>query len=437
VTFTRLQPWLGTVARLLVGVVWIWASLSKLGSPRTFVQAVRAYDATPEWLSKAIGYGLPVLELCLGILLVVGVATRLAAATSAVLFVVFLIGLVEAAARGLELSCGCFGGGGASTSTHYTLDILRDIALLAVAAFLVWWPYTALSFEAYQARHDYVPPPSAKRMRTAEGRRKYEAAVAAKRREAATRSVYLNASLAVVVVLISIVGIGVQANRAKIQGSLTATNASVANGVVYGTRAAATVDVYEDFQCPHCLAFEQAVGATLLHDAKANLAQIRFHPLAFLSAYSTRAANAALCASDTSVDAFVRMHTVLFTPAVQPKEGTPGLSDDQLIALGKKIGMSSNDQSALRTCVLAKTHDPLVAAITDRASQKGINSTPTILVNGKSVSPTLAAVNAAIAAADAKGPKPTPSASAPSSGAPSSGAASPAASRAASSSSAR
>ena len=56
-----IRPWLGTVARLLLGIVWIWAAASKLSKPLEFVQAVRAYDATPEWMSKAIGYGLPVL----------------------------------------------------------------------------------------------------------------------------------------------------------------------------------------------------------------------------------------------------------------------------------------------------------------------------------------------------------------------------------------
>jgi protein-disulfide isomerase len=424
VTFTRLQPWLGTVARLALGAIWIWASLSKLHDPRRFVQAVRAYDATPEWLSKAIGYGLPVLEFCLGVLLVLGIVTRLAAAVSALLFLVFLVGLIEAAARGLELSCGCFGGGGATTSTHYTLDILRDVGLLALALFVVVWPFTYLSIEAYLARHDYVPEPSAKRMRTAEGRRKYEAAVAARRKEAASRNLYLNASLAVIVVLVSFVGIGVQANRAKISGELTATNATVANGVVVGTKAAATVDVYEDFQCPHCLAFEQQVGATLLADAKANLAQVRYHPLAFLSDYSTRAANAALCVSDVSVDAFTRYHALLFTPKVQPKEGSAGRSNTQLISYASQIKLSSNDVSSVRTCVLGKTHEALVAAITDRASKKGINSTPTIFVNGKSVSPTLAAVKKAIADADANGPAPTPSPSS-SSSSPASGSISP------------
>ena len=45
---------------------------------------------------------------------------------------VFLIGIVQAAIRGLKLECGCFGGGGATQgSTTYTLDILRDVGLLA------------------------------------------------------------------------------------------------------------------------------------------------------------------------------------------------------------------------------------------------------------------------------------------------------------------
>ena len=94
VKWLTLRPWLGTVVRFALGVVWIWASSAKLASPREFVQAVRAYDATPEWMSKAIGYGLPVLEFCLGVLLIIGIVVRLAAIVSAALFVVFLIGVM-------------------------------------------------------------------------------------------------------------------------------------------------------------------------------------------------------------------------------------------------------------------------------------------------------------------------------------------------------
>src|SRR5690348_9001328 len=232
------RPWLGTVIRLFLGAIWLWAAIPKLSDPRRFVQAVRAYDMTPEWLSKAIGYGMPVLEFGVAVLLILGVATRLAAGVSAGLFVVFLIGLVTAAARGIKLSCGCFGGGGESLTTEYTIDILRDVGLLLLAAFLVVWSFTRLSVDEFLARHDYVEEPSAKRMRTEEGRRKYQAELDKKAKEARYRSYWLNGSLAVVLALIALIGVGVQSNRAKITGNLFATNATVSGGVVFGKAAA-------------------------------------------------------------------------------------------------------------------------------------------------------------------------------------------------------
>jgi protein-disulfide isomerase/uncharacterized membrane protein YphA (DoxX/SURF4 family) len=398
-----------------LAAIWIWAAVEKLGSPRTFVQTVRAYDATPEWLSKAIGYGLPVVELCVGILLAVGVAVRLAAAISAVLFLVFLIGLVQAAARGIQLECGCFGGGGVTAgATSYTLDILRDIGLLVLAAFLIVWSYTYGSIDAFLGRNDEVAVPSAKRMRSEQGQRKYNAMLEEKRKAARERAMWVNASMAVLVVLIGLIGIGVQSSRAKIAGTLTATNASVANGVVFGKKAAATVDVYEDFQCPHCLDFETAVHKQMDADVRANKAQVRFHTLAFLDAssngnnYSTRAANAALCASDASVDDFVALHNLLFTAAVQPKEGSNGRSNAELDGYGGQV-LPKAQVSTYDTCVAQETHKALAEAITERASKDGVNSTPTIKVNGKSISPTLAAWNAAIAAALKNGPAPSPS----------------------------
>ncbi len=415
-TWNSVRPWLGTVVRLGLGVLWLWAGWSKLHDPRAFVQVIRAYDATPEWLSKAMGYGLPVLEICIGLLLVVGVGVRLAAIVSAVLLLVFLIGMSQAAARGLRLNCGCFHGGGTTAGpTHYTLDILRDIGLLALAVGLAWWSDTRISIEEFLARNDYVPPPSVKRLRTHHGQRKYTAAVEARRKEARDRTRYVNASLAIVVVLVSLIGAGVQSGRARIAGSLTATNASKTNGVVYGKKAAATVDVFEDFLCPACGHFEATVGPTLAADVKANKAQVRYHPLAFLNAdsngtrYSARAANAALCASDVSVDAFKKLHDQLFSPSVQPKEGSDGLADSVFTMYAQRSGLKPAQVTTFTSCVQRETHKALVLAITENASERGVTATPMVRVNGKDVSPTLKSVTAAIAAADAKGPAPSPS----------------------------
>jgi protein-disulfide isomerase len=401
------------VVRVALGVIWIWAAWEKLRSPRQFVQAVRAYDATPEWLSKAIGYGLPVLEFSIGVLLIIGVAVRLAAIVSAVLFVVFLVGVIQAAARGLKLDCGCFGGGGTTQgATHYTLDILRDVGLLALSVYLIIWPFTQASIEAYMSRHDRVEAPSAKRMRSDQGRRKYNAMLEARRKAARERAMWMTASIGTVIVLIALIGIGVQSGRAKISGSTTATHATVSSGVVFGKKAAATVDLYEDYQCPNCLNFQKAVGAQLEADVRANKAQVRFHPIAILDSssnhnYSTRAANAALCASDVSVDAFVKYSDVLW--ANQPPESGSGRTDKQLEGYAAKAGITGAKQTTFVTCVQTQQHKSLVQAMTDAASKKGVNATPTVLVNGKSITPDLASWNKAIADALKKGPAPNPS----------------------------
>ena len=418
--WNRLRPWLGTLVRLGLGAIWIVAAVDKLGNPRTFVQAVRAYDATPEWLSKAIGYGLPVLELCVGVLLVVGIVTRAVAIVSGLLFVVFLIGIAQAAARGIQLECGCFGGGGATTAgTTYTLDILRDIGLLILAAFLVVWPMTRLSLDEFIARNDRVDQPSAKRMRSDQGRRKYNALLEQRRKEALSRNRWISASMAAVVVLVCVIGLGVQSNRAKIQGSLTAAHATVSDGVVYGKKAAATVDVYEDFQCPNCENFEKDAGKTIDAAVKANKAQVRFHIMSFLDSssngnrYSSRAANAALCASDISVDAFVKYHNILYGTykgkQVQPAEGTNGRSDTDLENYGKAAGFTSTQMGTFTQCVSTEKHKALVEALQDKASENGVNGTPTIKVNGKKIDPTAAAFTKAVNAALKNGPKPSPS----------------------------
>lgn len=417
------RPWLGSLIRVALGVVWIWASLDKLSSPRTFVQAVRAYDVTPEWLSKTIGYGLPVVELAVGIVLILGVATRLAAAVSAALFLVFLIGIVQAAARGIQLECGCFGGGGTTTGgTNYTWDILRDIGLLVLAAFLVVWPATRISLDEYISRNDRVEPPSAKRMRSEQGRRKYNALLEARRREARSRDRWIGASLAGVIVLVALIGIGVQSGRAKIEGSLTATNASVNTGIVYGKKAAATVDVYEDFQCPICAEYERSVGPTMTKLVQENKAQVRYHMISLASLdtadngfYSSRGANAGYCASDVSVDYFHAFHSYFYKSDVQPAEGAGGLANSEIIENAAKVkpALTGAKKTDFESCVTNKRHQALVQAITDKASQDGINGTPTIKVNGKTIDNTASALVSAVEKAAKNGPAPSPSPSTP------------------------
>lgn len=136
-------PWLGTAARLVLGGVWLVAGASKITDLDASVRSVRAYRLLPETAAQVVGAGLPVVELLLGVLLVVGAGVRAAAAVSAVLMLAFVVGIASAWARGLRIDCGCFGSGGelaAGQDPAYGVELVRDAALTALAVLLVRWP---------------------------------------------------------------------------------------------------------------------------------------------------------------------------------------------------------------------------------------------------------------------------------------------------------
>jgi uncharacterized membrane protein YphA (DoxX/SURF4 family) len=140
----------GTFARLGLAAVWLVSGTLKAVDPDQTVVAVRAYDVLSRGAVDVVAALLPFLEIALGLLLLLGIGTRLVAIVSALLLLVFLGGVGQAWARGLSIDCGCFGGGGtvAPGATAYLQEILRDTGFLALAAWLIARPHTLLSVDA-------------------------------------------------------------------------------------------------------------------------------------------------------------------------------------------------------------------------------------------------------------------------------------------------
>jgi len=134
------KQWAGLFARLVVGGVWIYAGAIKLPDPDESVNAVRAYELLPGEWAVTVGHLLPILEVVVGAMLVLGVLVRGAAVVSALLFVAFIVGIASVWARGIEIDCGCFGGGGydPDATSKYPWEVARDTGLLALSVFLVW-----------------------------------------------------------------------------------------------------------------------------------------------------------------------------------------------------------------------------------------------------------------------------------------------------------
>ena len=127
------------MARLILGGVWLYAGAIKLPEPARSVDAVRAYEVLPADLVAPVGQLLPVVEVVIGAMLVLGLLTRGAATISAVLLAVFIAGIISVWVRGIEIDCGCFGGGGydPDATSKYPWEIARDAGLLAGSLFLV------------------------------------------------------------------------------------------------------------------------------------------------------------------------------------------------------------------------------------------------------------------------------------------------------------
>jgi protein-disulfide isomerase len=161
------------------------------------------------------------------------------------------------------------------------------------------------------------------------------------------------------------------------------------------------VDAFIDFLCPFCRRFELAAGPALAGLAADRVASIAYHPMNFLdeastTSYSTRAAAAAGCAAD--LGRFPEYADALF--ANQPPEGGPGLSDAELVDIGRALGL---DGTAFADCVADAPYLGWPDYVTARASTAGVSATPTVLVEGVPVRPEAPAITAAVAGARPEG----------------------------------
>ena len=149
VRFLILQPWIGLLARLTLGGVLFVAGYLKIGTPDKSQMAVRAYEILPISVANFLGLILPPVEIVIGTLLIVGALTRVMAALGGITMFIFIIAIGQAWARGLDIDCGCFGGGGAVApgETKYLQEILRDIGLVFLAGYLFRYPLTKFSLD--------------------------------------------------------------------------------------------------------------------------------------------------------------------------------------------------------------------------------------------------------------------------------------------------
>jgi uncharacterized membrane protein YphA (DoxX/SURF4 family) len=147
--------WVGVLARLVVGGVWLYAGALKLPHPESSVTAVRAYQILSTDAAETVGHVLPMLEIVVGACLVLGLLTRFTGFVSALMLIAFIIGIISVWNRDIAISCGCFGDGGPDPDAFnkYPWEIARDAGLMALSFFLVWGPRSPASVDGVVFPH--------------------------------------------------------------------------------------------------------------------------------------------------------------------------------------------------------------------------------------------------------------------------------------------
>lgn len=149
--FGAYQPWITLLVRVGLAVVWIWASAPKLADPAAAAQEVRNYNIFPSGFAGQLGHIQPYVELALGLLVLVGLGTRITGVISGVLFLAFIGGIVSLWARGIFINCGCFSTAnshyGSASQAGYPAELARDTGFLLMAAWLVVWPRSRFALD--------------------------------------------------------------------------------------------------------------------------------------------------------------------------------------------------------------------------------------------------------------------------------------------------
>ena len=130
----KLYFWLIVLIRVLLGVIFIYASYDKILDPGKFARDIANYHIIPFGLENLIAIILPWLELFIGIGLIAGLMVDGSSMISGGLMTIFILFILQATLRGFNIECGCGLKEGEMVGWN---KILENLVFLG-ASYLVW-----------------------------------------------------------------------------------------------------------------------------------------------------------------------------------------------------------------------------------------------------------------------------------------------------------
>jgi uncharacterized membrane protein YphA (DoxX/SURF4 family) len=129
-----LSPWLQHIIRFSIGVIFMYAGITKIIDPKAFARVISQYDLVPESLLVPVAIGLPVLEILAGIGLFFAIRGSLSVIFG--LLVMFIFVLWYGILKNLDIDCGCFSPQELKSQASLWHAFYRDAAMIAATAYL-------------------------------------------------------------------------------------------------------------------------------------------------------------------------------------------------------------------------------------------------------------------------------------------------------------
>jgi len=144
------SPWPYRAVRFVLGVIFVWAGLSKLVAVEAFAETIASYHLVTEWLLVPVAVGLPALEILAGAGLIWDMKGSLEIITALLAMFIFILwfGIL----KDLDIDCGCFSP--SELKEHDTLRsaMYRDFGMAAAVAYLFGWRRATPEWSARRLR---------------------------------------------------------------------------------------------------------------------------------------------------------------------------------------------------------------------------------------------------------------------------------------------
>ena len=131
-----IRKYLEIIIRTVLGFIFLYASLDKIIYPQKFAEVIYNYRLMPIELLNICAIIVPWVEAFIGVSLLIGYRVAVSAFMLSVITFFFILMIISAIVRGLNIECGCFSLDAEGSLVSWK-RVIEDVFILVGGIFLL------------------------------------------------------------------------------------------------------------------------------------------------------------------------------------------------------------------------------------------------------------------------------------------------------------